>query len=543
VEFLLELVIDILASWGRLFVALFLSIIFSIVVGIWAATSKKAESIVLPIIDVLQTLPILAFFPVVIYLIVLVLPNYIGINLSVIFLIFTSMSWNITFGVYEAVKAIPSDFKELVELNHISGLGVVKELYIPAAMPGIAYQSMVSWAVGLFYLVTSEIFSTGSKNFAVTYGIGAEIAKLVLANNPLEYATMIFFLIIAILLTIIFFLHPFSVYAERFSFAEQKSARKSKILAFYSRIGGLLRKLLPKFKLQETSKNIKPIQTYETKQEKPERKSNATLLFVLLLCIIFALATIITNSYSYLGDIAIALASSFARVWSMYCVCMVIAVIVGIKIAKSERIYAPALAVLQVIAAIPATILLPAIVAVLYLLPFGNELTALAIIFLSMIWYLLFSVVSGMRTLPIEFKEIVGIFRMKWTDAWKDVYIPAILPSLVTGSIAAIGGAWNALIIAEYFSIATSGGSAASCVTCNTTLNSTSTAAMAPANTIVLTQVNSGVGKLLDIATFKGDFLDMGLVLIAMTIMIVLVNRFVWQELYKRVTLKYRMDV
>jgi NitT/TauT family transport system permease protein len=525
-----ELALDLLASWSRLFIALGLSIVFSVIVGITAATNRKAEGAILPVLDILQTLPILAFFPVVIYVIVSVIPNFIGINLAVILLIFTSMSWNITFGVYEAIKAIPSDFVELARLNHMSGLRLVSELYIPAAMPRIAYQSVISWSVGLFYLVTSEIFSIGSHNFSVTYGIGAEIARLVLQNNPVAYAVAVVSLIAAIIVTDILFLRPLSLYSERFSFSqEQKQEKKSIVLDFYRSVGELFAKILPKFKIRSGREGSSIVNDRETRKEKVER-SRAVLIFVILVCAIFAIMTIAYNDYAYLPLIASALAASFVRVWIMYIVCAAISIPVGIRIAKSQRLYVPAMSILQVISAIPATILLPAIVAVLFIMPFGNELTALAVIFLSMIWYLLFSVVSGMRTMPGEFRDLTRILRMKWTDAWRNVYVPAVLPSFVTGSITAVGGAWNALIIAEYFSIETSPGSA----TCMTQLQG---------SMCVLTQVGNGIGKLLDTAAFSGNLVEMGLALAAMVVMVVVINKLVWQRVYKKVTLRYRMDV
>src|SRR5271157_3585017 len=135
-----DLVIGILASWLRLFIALVVSILFSIAVGISAATNEKLEKIILPVLDVLQTIPILGFFPLVIFLIVSFIPGFVGINVAVIFLIFTSMSWNISFGVYEAIKSIPKELSEVASMNHFSFLDRVKRLYIPASMPRIAYQ-------------------------------------------------------------------------------------------------------------------------------------------------------------------------------------------------------------------------------------------------------------------------------------------------------------------------------------------------------------------------------------------------------------------
>lgn len=521
-DFILTLLLDIIASWARLFAALFLSIIFSIFVGISAATGKRAEKIILPVIDVLQTVPILAFFPVVIIVFVALFgPNLVGIDLSVVFLIFTSMSWNITFGVYEAVKAIPTDMMELARINRLTKWEMLRDIYVPAAMPRIAYQSMISWSIGLFYLVASEIFSTGSKNFAVQYGIGAEIAKLVLSQNTMGYIVAVLFLLGAILLTRILFLSPLSLYSERFSFSEeQKSEKKSKVLSFYYKIGHAVKKIVPKFEVGARSGVQGFVSETETKYEKRSGRNYSVPAFIAIVLVLFAVVVIATNSYSYLPIIADALTLSFARVWLMYLLCVAITIPLGIKIARSTKAYEPVLATLQVVAAVPAPILLPALIVVLQLLPFSNELVALAVIFVSMVWYMLFSVVSGMRTIPEQFNQIVKIFHIKWPSAWKNIYIPTVLPDFVTGSITAIGGAWNALIIAEYFSVEAGGG-----------------------KSIVLAQVGNGVGKLLDIATFQANWVEMGLTLAAMVIMVVLINKFVWQRIYKKVTLKYRIEL
>src|SRR5208337_3328756 len=117
-DFIMQLVLDILASWGRMFAALILSVVFSIFVGVTAATNRKAENILIPVIDVLQTIPILGFFPVVIFLVVLLIPGSVGTNAAIVLLIFTSMAWNITFGVYEAVKSIPDELIEVAKINH-----------------------------------------------------------------------------------------------------------------------------------------------------------------------------------------------------------------------------------------------------------------------------------------------------------------------------------------------------------------------------------------------------------------------------------------
>ena len=167
--------------------ALGLSILFALTVGIVAARNRRAESIILPLLDVFQSIPILGFFPIIILGIYDILPNVFGANLAVIVLIFTSMSWNIAFGVYEAVKAIPQDYADLMKVSETGTWQRVRSLYIPASLSRIAYNTQTSWAVGLFFLVSSEIISLGTSSNGTTvpvaYGIGIGMTQFAASGD------------------------------------------------------------------------------------------------------------------------------------------------------------------------------------------------------------------------------------------------------------------------------------------------------------------------------------------------------------------------
>ncbi|MGC8710416.1 MAG: ABC transporter permease subunit [Candidatus Micrarchaeia archaeon] len=526
------IIIGISASWLRMFIALALSIAFSLVVGISAATNKSLERVILPTLDVLQTIPILGFFPVVIYLVVLFLPNFVGINIAVIFLIFTSMSWNIAFGVYEAVKSIPSELVEAARLSGFSKAKMFTSIYAPASLPRIAYQSTISWSIGLFYLVTSEIFSTGSKAFAVKYGIGVEVAKIALSHNIIAYITLIVLFVIAVVLTRIFFLKPLSLFSEKYSFKEEFNTRnRSAVLSFYSKVNALVSPGFRKFSLlliesiprAKAKKNA----VFEHAKEKHFGRRRirhyiklATEITLILFSSITLLLLIKIGFFANITIVLLALFASFARVWFTYLICVAVAVPLGITIGLSKKAYEPALSTLQVISAIPATLLLPAIVALMFFLPYSGEMVALSVIFLAMVWYLLFSIISGMRTIPAQVFEVKEMLGLKRLQAWKNIYLPAIMPAFITGSITAIGGAWNALIVAEYFTISAINGSAS--------------------NSTVLTQVGTGIGKLIDQSVFQGN-LELTLVAIfSMTVMVIGINRLVWQRLYNKYTSRIR---
>jgi NitT/TauT family transport system permease protein len=529
-----ELAIDIAASWLRLFVALLLSIIFSIVVGVAAATNEKLERIILPSLDVMQTIPIMGFFPLAVYIIVLLLPGYMGVNLAVVFLIFTSMVWNITFGVYEAIKAIPRDLIDMAKMNHFTTEKLYSSLYVPAALPRIAYQSVLSWSIGLFYLVTSEIFSTGSANFEVGHGIGIAISNLAANPDPAAYLVALTMFVIAIILTRIFFLSPLAAFAERYSFSETPVQKKKvAMLKFYSRIYYWIKlHIFPVFK----NKAVLPfkgigkagryliresfvIKNILTRQERLRLSRKATWFLLLLLFVIAVTFAINAGVETYAPIVLISLTASFVRVWSMYLLSVIIAVPLAILIARSKRAFEPAISVLQIVSAIPATIMLPAIIILLHSMPFGGEISAFFIIFLAMIWYLLFSVISGMRSLPASFIELSSILGFKERSKWRRIYLPSILPYFITGSITAVGGAWNALIVAEYFTVVSNG------------------------NREILSQVNIGIGKLIDQSVFSGNLTLMILSITAMSIMVIVINRLFWQRLYNIVTSRYVPEV
>lgn len=527
--FVLTLVLDIIASWLRLLLALFLSIIFSVAVGIITATNKTLERLILPSLDVLQTIPILGFFPIVIFLIVSSIPGPLGINIAVVFLIFTSMVWNIAFGVYEAVKAIPPELIELTEVSRFSFMERVRRIYVPASLPRIAYQSTISFSIGLFYLVASEIFSTGQQSFAVTYGIGVEIASLAAVSTPLlQYATALAFLIFSVAVTRVLFLRPFSDYSERFSFTEESKIRDSRVLRFYasvySKIKGLLHGLSPSLRGEKrVEKDITMVlkKALYPRESHVRRKSNThiylTLLVLIFLILFFATAQASNLAYEII--VLSALSYSFVRVWFIYILAVLIAIPVGIKTALSKKWFEPTMSLLQIASSIPAPILLPLVIFIFAGTPFFGELTALSIIFVSMIWYLLFSIISGVRTIPETFFDVASVNGLDWSQRWRKVYVPAMLPAFITGSITAIGGAWNSLIVAEYFEVQSN------------------------AQTVVLSQVGTGVGKLIDIAVFQGNLGLMLLAIASMTVMVIAINRLFWQKVYNRVTDRYRIEV
>ena len=517
------IIIDVLSSWGRMLVALIISILFGLVIGISAARNKKAESVIIPLLDVFQSIPILGFFPFVIFGIVDLFKGSpgIGVNLAVVVLIFTSMSWNIAFGVYEAVKSIPQDYVDLSLISESSTWSRITSLYIPASMSRIAYNVQTSWAVGLFYLISSEILTLGQSNqYHVEYGIGVAIVDFANKHEWANYGYSIAALIIMVIIWQFIFLREFSMWSERYKFAEEPRAeQKDLLLKFYSWVN---HRSISKLFLLTHGRGVTRFTSSLSLLRKGWKYVAALVIGLFLVLDFGALLAIptelsrIPSLETILSDeakVGVALAYSFARVWYVYLICILIGVPLGIAIALNSKAYTTLTPVLEVIASIPAPALLPLIAEFLH---YQGEAVAAVIIFLGMFWYLIFNVMAGIRTLPTELFELRNEFQISKIGAWRNIYLPSIATAFVTGSITAVGAAWNTLIVAEYFQ-------EASC--------------QAP-----LTQVQAGIGKLIAIATSscgQPDLATLSLAVLSMTALIVVFNLTVWRRVYHYTTKKY----
>jgi len=550
-EFIGKLWLDAAVSWSRLFLALLVSLIFSWAVGITAARSSTGEKIVLPLLDILQSVPILGFFPIILVVFIAFLPQQTGIYLAVTFLIFTSMTWNITFAVYEAIKSISKDFMQLAKLERMGLFQRITKLYIPASWPKVAYNTMVSWSVALFYLVASEIFSLGKASYQVTYGIGVDIAKYGAAQEWDQYAASMAVLILMVLITYFLFLNEFSQWTEKFKlgYDAPKRNRRNPVHRFYHWIDFLLVARVRSMSLGKlfergisnsmahllllarwtTSQDQSPGMRGLANSQRESQKGRAmrtieyTLFALIAIAILSSLALSSSGGFArgyalFYSDMLKVIPSflySLARIWGVYVVTALVSVPLGIAIASNDRLFAILTPALQITAAIPAPALLPPIAIAVMSLPDGGggEANAFFVIFLGMIWYLIFNIIEGVRSIPKQIFSVARLLDLKGWRYWRDVLLPAILPSFITGSITAIGGGWNTLIIAEYFAVTVSNGS-----------------------TVALTQVPLGIGKLLDQAAASGDLLLLGLSVTVMVAFVFGFNVTVWRRLYRMAT-------
>ena len=522
-------VTDTVFSWVRMLIALGISILIGVFVGIYAGRSQKAERVIMPIVDIFQTIPILAFFPFVIYLFVGFLPPFVGINAAVVFLIITGMLWNIIFGVYEAVKTLPKEFDELSGLYDIGVWQRIKKIYIPASMPNMVQQAMLSWSIGLFYLVTSEIFSVGNKGYAVAHGIGAALACPALSGPNAGYLPTLIDIAVFVLFVIatrFLFFKPMEDYASRY---ERQGARQQKRAGIVSALAyaplRTFMRIPNRIGRVEAVKKIAKGRKVLLKSREVGKSSISAYkkaLVVASIAVALILVAVATNMLKYEWEVVYNLAFSLARVWVAFAASVAIAIPISVYMIFVTRQGSKYKLLFQIIASIPATILLPLIATALNGVEYQGEIVAFIIFLLSGVWYLIFSIMRVSGAIPPNIHEVRKIYGVKGKSAWRKIYLMAIIPGLLTGSITAVAAEWNASIVAEYFtSCGISGG------------------VVSGSSTTLLTSVKNGLGVMLDKSLAQGNLQLMVIALANMVIMILLINTFVWRRLYKKASEVY----
>lgn len=524
ITLLWSLLVDATFSWARMFLALGISIAVSIALGILAARSSLAERILMPIVDVLQTLPTLAFFPVAVFVIVGLLPGYIGINAAVVLLIIAAMIWNIIFGVYESIKSLPSGYVEMSLVYGMSRLSRIKKIYIPVSMPKVIGQSILSWSIGLFYLVTSEMFSTGNSIYYVKYGIGVELLKLGLSGNLFNYIMGISVLIIFVVGTRFLFFMPL----EKIFNIEDKDKKVSRSIFLPKGMNPLYLikktgKSKSKGKRKERRRHMVPQHIAQISSKAKYTGRYRRMIPYIKYMVIAALAAVailvvVSNPVleSYESTTLISLSMSFIRVWAVFALIFVLSIFLGIYIVFKTKRRTTYMTLLQILASIPAPVLLPVIVRYISSYPYHAEMTAFLVFFLSGIWYSVFSIVAVGDTIPKYVSDVVNVFRVKGKQLMRSVYIKALMPGIITGGITAIAAEWNASIVAERFTTTAVG------------------------KGVVLTSVKLGIGKLLDVSLANGNMTLMVIALINLTVMIIIINKLLWSKLYNKTTKMYK---
>lgn len=516
----------------RMSFAYLLAFFFSVFYGYKAATVPKAEGPMIAILDVLQSIPILGFFPVAVFFFVnLFQGSRWGVEMASVLLIFTSMAWNMAFSIYESFKTMPNDLIEAADGFGLQGWLKFRRALFPVCIPRLIYSSMISWAGGWYFLIACEIIAIGSIRHHLP-GLGSFLIESVEGGEVGRTLYGLLFLILLIVLLDLFVWRPLSVWGEKFKYEFITTAAApptSFALQWYRRFrvtkgwGRLKEALLGPMKMIDPRRYFPPAGERLVQQTKrmvwpPVRKGFGCLLLATVFLLIgWSLVLLVQGLArplpSEARQIPMALLASFMRLGVAYLLALAWTLPVAFWVGENPHAFRIVTPIAEIGASIPATALFPFFILLAVHVLGGMNGAAVLLILTGMQWYLLFNLIGGVQNIPGDLKEAAKALGVSKRLYWKRLYLPAVFPSLVTGSITAWGGGWNALIVSEYV--------------------------------VYRREVYAvtGIGAMLDRATYEaGDEQMMLLSLIAMVVTITLLNRFFWRKLYLYAVERYKVD-
>jgi len=526
--------VDLFYSFLRMVAAYALSLGFALAYGYYAATRRTGERVMIPVLDILQSVPILGFFPFAVAILAAATPgSFVGPNFASVFLIFTSMAWNMVFGVYESLKTLPSELKEAAETFRLRGMLLFRRVLFPATVNRLVYNTVLSWTAGWFFLVEAEIFTTNTSNALA--GIGSYLSFAASAGNGAKFLAGIIVLVVLIAVLDFACWRPLSRWADRFRYDTAPAGEGGGIVTPGEHPGRIRR--ATSYVTRGVRSGVSRIRTpfvqlaaFTTRPGRPLKgprrpiayyaAAGAVLVFcwIMLIAIVVAVFGVFTSPIAapVRHDIALvpeAMGASILRVAAAYTICLAISLPLAIVVARSSRAERYGMPAIEVVASFPATALFPVIIFVLvpYLTPNG---AAILMLLTGMMWYLFFNILSGVRQLPPDLVEAARSYGLRGRQFYRRVLLPGIFPALITGSITAFGGGWNTLIVAEYLSL---GKSQLSVI---------------------------GIGQLIDIGNALGGAGNalMAAALLTLVATVVAINELLWKPLYRRAVERYRYD-
>lgn len=497
----------------RMFTALACSLLFSFVFAAIASKYRAAEKVMIPLLDILQSVPILGFQAIAIAPFIALFPgNLLGVECAAIFAIFTSQAWNMAFSLYQSMRTVPPELNEASRVFCQSGWQRFWRLELPFAMPGLLWNMMMSMSGGWFFLVAAEAISVAGQDIKLP-GIGAYIALAIEAENGRAIAWAICAMLAGIVLYDQLFFRPLLAWADKFRFEEsQGDTAQGSWLLDWGRRSRWIRALTDRFwrKLSgalgwfSVSRDSATVEPRAHQLGKHAARAWDVLVPAVSLLAVYRLVMFVHSVVGW-GEAAhvvvlglITLARVMLLIGLASIVWVPIAVWIGLRPQYSQRVQAVA----QFLAAFPVNLMFPVVVYMLVTMKLNPNIWLSPLMVFGTQWYILFNVVAGATTIPNELRLAADNLGLKGWLKWKRVYLPAVFPAYVTGAITASGGSWNASIVAEY-------------VTWGKT-----------------TLVADGLGSYIKQMTDAGDFHRIALGIGVMCVFVMLLNRFFWRKLY-----------
>lgn len=499
----------------RMFIALGFSIIFTFMVGALAAKNRRAEQVIVPAIDILQSVPVLSFLAITITEFIRLFPNsLLGPECAAIFVIFTAQVWNITFTFYQSLKMVPYDLLEAASVFQLSPWQRFWKIEVPFSMPGLLWNMMMSMSASWFFVVLSEAISVAHQDIRLP-GIGSYIAVAIEQGHldAVAYAILTMMVVIFLYDQILF--RPLIAWSEKFKTeqpaegAEYQSwlidlIRRSRLADHLDRGLAFLRDRFINARWFCRRKMILLRKKDDQQQMHKDRWWNLMMLLTILisgysmlhyLLGIFKLETIL--HVFVLGGI------TGMRVIVLIMLSSLIWIPVGVWIGLRPRIAQKIQPVIQFFAAFPANLFYPLFVIAIVRFHLSVEIWVTPLMILGTQWYILFNVIAGASTIPRDLYLAADNFGVRGWLWWRRLALPGIFPFYITGAITAAGGAWNASIVAEWVSWG------------DTTLKAT------------------GLGEYIQASTIAGHFPKIALGTVIMCIYVLVFNHLIWRPLYR----------
>jgi len=504
----------------RMLAGLGLSLVFTLTYATWAAKSERAGKLLVPILDILQSVPILGFISVTVVFFMSLAPGRVlGAEFVAIFAIFTSQAWNMAFSFYQSLRTIPVELTEAAESFRLSPWMRFWQLEVPFAMPALIWNMMMSMSGGWFFVVASESISVGHTAVALP-GIGSYIALAIEQKNLHAIGWAIATMLVVILLYDQLLFRPLVAWVDRFRVEQEPGVRVPESWALtMMRRSRLVQAASLAFHATVlwTSRAVKRTDKPVAEAPAATRRS-LDLLWVSLLvaAVVLGLWHLVwglikdTPLREALGVCGLALLT-MARVFVLIALASLVWVPIGVWVGMRPRVTQFVQPIAQFMAAFPANLLFPIAVYGIVTWRLDPDIYLSPLMILGTQWYILFNVIAGASAIPAEMRYVAANFRVSGWLWWRKVALPAVLPFYVTGAITASGGSWNAAIVAELASWGH-------------------------------TQVRArGLGSYIAEATAAGDFHRIVLGIGTMSLFVVIINRLFWRPLYYYAERKYRL--
>ena len=505
----------------RMFAAILASLLFTFCVATLAAKSRKAELVIVPALDILQSVPVLGFLTFTVVFFMGLFPgSQLGAECAAVFAIFTSQAWNMAFSFYQSLRTVPRDLDEVSQHFQLSSWLRFWRLEAPFAAPGLIWNTMMSMSGGWFFVVASEAITVGDTTVKLP-GIGSWLAVAIEAKDIGAVALAVAVMAIVILAYDQLLFRPIVAWSDKFRFEQTAAQQRPHSWVFdlvrrarlvkriFAPVAGLARLgliPLPAFIPRKTSTG-----------SKPGKIGDGVWIVIVLAGAGFALWLVVDYQRTNLAvsDVVDALGLGFltlVRVVVLIAIASLIWVPIGVWIGLRPSVAERVQPIAQFLAAFPANVLFPIAVVAIVSLQLNPNIWLSPLMVLGTQWYILFNVIAGASAFPTDLREASTLYRLRSWQWWREAILPGIFPYYVTGALTASGGSWNASIVAE---VASWG---------DTKLKA------------------AGLGSYIAQATEAGDYPRVVLGIAVMSIFVIAFNRVLWRPLYRLAERRFRLE-